>query len=270
MDDERIAEQRHRHEATYSDGSRERWEFHYTQDPLVRYLRDRRLRIGLGHILTILGQDLRDILEWRALVVCGGVGGEGTFLANLGFRDVTVSDFSEKSLDLCRTFDDRLKTLALNAEDLALEADTYDLVVVQDGIHHLSRPALGFTEMLRVSRRAVLIIEPHVGQVARVFGQTWERSHGATNYVFRWNQNLLEQTTRSYLLSETTYVKALRVWDHNLKVGRVARRGPEGLRVAFAKSIYRTLGSLLPGAGNNMVGVVIKDDRPTPERLVSH
>lgn len=45
---------------------------------------------------------------------------------------MTVSDLSEKALELCRRFDGRLKTRALNAEDMSeVEDGSYDLVFVR-------------------------------------------------------------------------------------------------------------------------------------------
>jgi len=257
------SEQRERFETVYSDENRERWAFHYTQDPLVRYLRDRRLRCALQHLSTVLDMSAEEVHQWRVLIVCGGVGGEGTFLANQGFRDVTVSDFSQKSLHLCRRFDERLQTSFQDAENLGLESDSYDLVLVQDGLHHLPRPVLGFTEMLRVSRKAVVVIEPHLSAVGKLLGTEWETSHGEVNYVFRWNQSILEQATRSYLRSERTYVKAIRLWDHNVQVRKVVRKVPPKYRLRAAKMIYQLLAVLLPGMGNMMVGVIVKDDIPS-------
>jgi hypothetical protein len=64
------------------------WDYHFTSDLLIRYLRDRRLHRALKEL------DKRgklDAATQSVLLVCAGVGGEGTFLANQGFVDVTVS-----------------------------------------------------------------------------------------------------------------------------------------------------------------------------------
>jgi SAM-dependent methyltransferase len=253
--------------AVYGDADRSRWSFHYTADPVVRYLRDRRLRLALG-ILRRHGA--LEPARQRVLLVCGGVGGEGTFLLNAGFQDVTVSDLSEEALALCRQFDPRLHTRPLNAEDMAEVPDgSYDLVVVQDGLHHLPRPVLGFTEMLRVARQAVIVIEPHHGLVGTLSGTTWERQGEAVNYVFRWNGALLEQATRSYLLRSDAVVVAHRVWDHSLLLGRTVARLPAGVRLPAARAAYGLL-TPLRRAGNMMVGVVVKPQGAGPPRLVSH
>jgi hypothetical protein len=68
------------------------WAFHDTKDPLIRFVRDRRIQLDVEHAMRIARSSPK---AWDALVVCGGVGGEATLLANLGFRSVTVSDYSE-------------------------------------------------------------------------------------------------------------------------------------------------------------------------------
>jgi SAM-dependent methyltransferase len=230
------------------------WAGHYTKDPLTRYLRDRRLTIALDLIERV---GCISLATQSVLVVCGGVGGEGTYLCNRGLLDVTIADFSAKSLSLCNKFDPRLKTLQLNTESLDLPDNSYDLVLVQDGLHHLSRPVLGFTEMLRVARNAIVVIEPHLGFVGRLLGTTWEQQGDAINYVFRWNRAILEQSTRSYLLSDSTEVIATRLWDHNLVVGKIVNHLPPRTRLFAAKCLYKTLNPL-SSFGNMMVGVVLK------------
>jgi ubiquinone/menaquinone biosynthesis C-methylase UbiE len=261
--------QRERADHVHGDTSEGLWDYHYTGDPLIRYLRDRRLHRALKEL------DKRGKLKpakQSVLLVCGGVGGEGTFFANQGFLDVTVSDLSEKAMEICRRSDERLKTRVLNAEDLSeVEDGSYDLVVVQDGLHHLPRPVLGFTEMLRVARTAVVVIEPHSGLVAKAIGREWEVEGDAVNYVFRWNRSILEQATRSYLLQENAEVIPCRFFDHNLVVNRAVSKLPlpRKAQLLAAKTIYGFL-SLIAAAGNMMVGIVVKPAGPSPERLVAH
>lgn len=251
----------------YGDSDASAWAFHYTDDPVTRYLRDRRLRTAL----RILEQHGRlDPDHQSVLVVCGGVGGEGTFLRKFGFSRVTVSDLSEEALAKCRRFDPQLSTLRLNAEDMKeLEDASYDLVFVQDGLHHLPRPPLGFTEMLRVARVAAVVIEPHYGLVGRAIGTEWEVHGDAVNYVFRWNRPMLEQVTRSYLLSRHSTVTAHRMWDHALVLSRLADRLPARLRLSAIKAAYACLRPA-NRAGNMMIGVAVKPLAPAPPRLLSH
>lgn len=257
------------HRAAFADAYSDpdsRWHFHYTDDPLTRYLRDRRL----DRALRILSDNTQlDMATQRVLVVCGGVGGEGTYLRKAGFADVTVSDFSPEALERCRRFDPLLKTLLIDAEGMDLPDSSYDIVLAQDGLHHLPRPAVGLTEMLRVARQAVVVIEPHTGLVARIAGTEWEVQGQAVNYVFRWNRLLLEQCTRSFLLSQGAKVVVNRIWDHGSLVSRAVAQLPYGLRLPAAKVVYASL-RYASRAGNMMIGVVIKDAEAAPERLVGH
>jgi len=254
-------------EASNSNRPEQRRAFHYTNDPLTRYLRDRRLRVALG---ILLDQGRLDPANQSVLLVCGGVGGEGTFLRNFGFQDVTVSDISREALEISGRFDPRLQTMLLDAESMTdLPDKSYDIVLAQDGLHHLPRPVLGYTEMLRVARVAAIVIEPHYGAIGKWIGREWEVSGEAVNYVFRWNRSIMEQTTRSYLLSKDSAIVPHRLWDHNLAIGRAVARMPRQLQLRAAKSIYAALRPF-DRFGNMMVGVALKPDGPPPLRLTSH
>lgn len=255
-----VARLQESYEQSYGQSSERDWAFHDTSDPVMRYLRDRRLGVAVDAINKGLGLQPP---QWNALVVCGGVGGEGTYLANRGCQSVVVSDFSSQALEICARRDPRLGTKQLNAEALDLPDNSFDVVLVQDGLHELRRPVLGLTEMMRVARRAVAVIEPHQGLVARMLGTVWEQHEGddaaEENYVFRWNNRFLTDVARSYLLREAADVNVIRFWDHNVTIARVAKLaggGQPGL--SAAKATYGLLDGLLWWLGNAMVGVVIK------------
>lgn len=253
------------YELMYGGSTRGDWEFHDTKDALVRYLRDRRIQTALKTARAITGRSPRDL---TALVVCGGVGGEGTYLKDLGFRTVTVSDFSRHALAICRSRDSRLETCLSDAERCDLPDESFDVVLVQDGLHELRRPMAGLTEMLRLSRLVTIVIEPHDGIVGRLFGTRWEVHGGVVNYVFRWRRRLVEDVVRSFLRSPEVAVRVTRMWDHNVLVGRVARlagRGASGM--AVARAIYFALNALCAGLGNMMVAVIVK---PGPAGTDSH
>jgi hypothetical protein len=246
------------YEASYGGSTHADWQFHDSNDPLVRYLRDRRIRIALTQALAMTGRAPEQL---TALVVCGGVGGEGTYLKNLGCRSVTVSDFSRHALEICHARDSRLHTHLSDAEGSDLPNESFDIVLVQDGLHELARPTLGLTEMLRLSRLVTIVIEPHDGIVARLFGTTWEVHGDVVNYVFRWNRRLVERVVRSFLRTRAVTVRVTRFWDHNVVVGRVARLlGGGAASVALARAVYFILDALFIGLGNMMVAVIVKAD----------
>lgn len=242
-----------------------RWGFHDTADPLTRYLRDRRLTRVLRALFRATGCPAE---SWeRVLVVCGGVGGEGTFLRRQGFRNVTVSEFDPDLLQIMGQRDPKLKATACDAQRLAFADNSFDLVLVQDGIHHLRNPALGVTEMLRVARRAVIVIEPHEGIVARWFGTKIEQEAGHVNFVFRWNRRFFQQVVSSFLVGEPFSVKTLRFWDHSLVMLRLFSWLPgRAAKLSVIRTSYGFLDGILPFLGNMFVGLLVLRKTEIPSR----
>jgi SAM-dependent methyltransferase len=241
-------------DAIYSDTGR--WDFHFTSDPLVRYLRDRRLAVAV-RTLRLHGLEPQD---QTALVVCGGVGGEGHFLLQHGFAEVTVSDISEQALRCCEQWVPGVATLQADAEALPLQDESFDVVLVQDGLHHLPRPTQGLTEMLRVARKAVVVLEPHDGAVGRMLGTQWEKHGDAVNYVFRWDNHMLASVARSFTLIQDLTIVCQRLWDHSGVMYRALSRLPSRAQTPAARAFY---GLLAPVGflGNNMVAVIVKPEQ---------
>ena len=230
-------------------------DFLTTGNKFTRYIIDRRLKKGLEVLKKRFKQE--DLYNWSVLIVCGGVGGEGIFFLKNGFKNVTNSDFSENAIGIAKTLDPRLKTLVLNGESLSLKDETYDLVVVRDGLHHLPRPVLGFTEMIRVAKKAIIVVEPYDSMVGNIIGTEWEGHEGALNYVFRWNKSLVNQVVKSYMLKRFETIKVLRFWDHNVMMSKLSSFLPEKFKYYFVRSLYLLLSSI-DFLGNMMVAIVIK------------
>lgn len=227
-----------------------------TTDPLVRYLTRWRIQEALRRLDDAVGGMPRDC---RVLVMCAGEAVEGTFLLDAGYSDVTTSDLSQVGVDQALARDPRLKGLVLDAEAAHLPDGSYDLVVVQDGLHHLPRPVTGFTEMLRIARTAVLFLEPHDSIAGRRIGRTWEVNEGAVNYVFRWTRRLVEDVSSSYLGPDSFTNLSFAFWHHNIHLEELGRKlggGERGvLAVRWAKKVADRL---LPRSGNQFCGLVVK------------
>jgi len=192
------------------------------------------------------------------LVLCAAEGYEGSVLMDLGMQDVTVSDLSESVAEVAVRRDPRLKALALNAEETGLAARSYDIVVIQDGLHHLQRPVQGFTEMLRVAARAVIFLEPHDSLVGRLIGTKWETNGPAVNYVFRWTKGLVEDIASSYLGQNGFENRSFSFFHHNIVLAKVSLLlGKGSASVAFISAAKALMGFLLPGMGNQFCGLVI-------------
>ncbi len=111
--------------------------------------------------------------------------------------------------------------------------------------------------MLRVAKKAVMVIEPYDSLVGNVIGTEWELLGNAVNFVYRWNRKMVEQTVKSYLLHEYGSIKVFRLWDHNSVIHKLVNKLPKRFRIPVAKTIYSFL-SLINFSGNMMVAIVAK------------
>jgi ubiquinone/menaquinone biosynthesis C-methylase UbiE len=250
-----IIDQNHQFDQIYKNVNQSKFNFHFTDNILIRYLRDRRLQLALNYLYKFYS--INELKSFKVLIVCGGVGGEGVFFYKAGFSNVTNSDFSSNSLSICNALAPELKTIILNAESLELNDGEYDIAIVQDGLHHLTRPALGLTEMLRVSTKAIIVIEPYNSFIGNFLGTEWEKQDEAINFVYRWDKYMINQTVKSYLLKNYKKIKVFRIWDHNLIIGRIIKYFPTRLKIICAKLIYSLL-SLFNFSGNMMVSIILK------------
>jgi ubiquinone/menaquinone biosynthesis C-methylase UbiE len=241
----------------FAHGSRE----HVTStDPTVQYL----VRWRLSEAVRRLRRHAPHAVSEGSsvLVLCAGEGFEGTVLCDLGFRDVTVSDISEAGVRAARERDPRLNTLQLSAEAADLPDGSFELVVIQDGLHHLQNPVRGFTEMLRIASRAALFLEPHDSLVGRVIGTAWEVNGEARNYVFRWDRRLVHDVAASYLGTDAFNNLSFSFWHHNVHYARLAERlGGGSASLRTIKVLKGVLDAPLGRFGNQFCGLLVKEGR---------
>jgi ubiquinone/menaquinone biosynthesis C-methylase UbiE len=123
---------------------------------LYEYLIEHKFQTGLRLIGTEIAG--RSVLE-----VCCGSGMMSQKFARRGAR-VTGIDFSSAAIararERARRFDFNAHFLVGDAENLAFQDRSYDIVAVHDGLHHLGDPFRAIGEMARVARNAVLVMDP--------------------------------------------------------------------------------------------------------------
>jgi 2-polyprenyl-3-methyl-5-hydroxy-6-metoxy-1,4-benzoquinol methylase len=97
------------------------------------------------------------------LDICCGSGMISEYYANYGAK-VTGIDLSEEAISRAKTRKERYNFEAdfkvADAYKLPFSDNSFDIVSVHDGLHHLKEPWKAVSEMVRVSKRGVIIIEP--------------------------------------------------------------------------------------------------------------
>ena len=242
------------HDKLYAEGTRAHF---LLNDPLVDYVTHWRLREAFRRLAAAAARRITE--NSRILVLCAGEGAEGSVLCDLGYQDVTISDISEGGVAAALARDPRLKGIVLNALNPAVEDNAFEVVLIQDGLHHLPSPVLGFTEMLRIASFGVVFLEPHDTLVGRLAGTRWEKNDDAVNYVFRWTRTLVQDVACSYLGAESFRNLSFSFWHHNIQYHRLgAKLGGGAASIRLIRALKFTLDHLLGRYGNQFCGLILK------------
>ena len=246
-------------EEAYAAGSRAHV---LSKDHSTQYIVSWRINESINRLMAAS----KGLIDFNAsiLVLCSGEGMEGSILCDKGFTNVTISDLTDNGVKAALERDKRLKGFPLDAQNTGLANESYDIVVVQDGLHHLPSPTQGFTEMLRVAKKGVIFLEPHDSLVGRLIGTKWEKNGASINYVFRWDKQLVEQIISSYLGPNGFVNLSFSFWHHNPVYGRIANLFGSSLGLPVINLLKTTLDLCIGNFGNQFSGMVLKHPKMDP------
>lgn len=143
-----------------------------------------------------------------SILVCGGSIEDAKVFRLLDFSNVMISGLFE-------THDDFTPYLwqKENAEFLSFIDESFDYVVMHEAIHHTQLPHKVLTELYRVAKKGILVIEGRDSLLIRLaerlgYSQEYEVAgtyHGMgvngteiPNYIFRWTEREVEKTIKSF------------------------------------------------------------------------
>jgi ubiquinone/menaquinone biosynthesis C-methylase UbiE len=162
---------------------------------VYRWLLGQKFRRSVSELEDVIGGA-------RILTVCGGSGMDAEFLARAGGR-VVATDISleaaRRARERARRFGFSISPVVADVERLPFADQSFDVVYVHDGLHHLQRPIAGLREMARVAARAVSINEPARAAATRLavrIGFSYD-VEDAGNRVERVNPAELASTLQS-------------------------------------------------------------------------
>jgi len=131
---------------------------------LHRWLLEKKFLIGTRAVSSMLPGS-------TVLVVCGGSGMDGDFLAQVGARVIT-SDISlgaaQRAAERATTYGLQYGSIVADIEELPIMDRGVDVAYVHDGLHHLASPLIGLAEMIRVTSIAMVVTEPAKARLTRL------------------------------------------------------------------------------------------------------
>jgi len=238
-----------------------------------------------------------DIDVRRPVLIVGGSYRDAHSLYRVGFRKMTLSNVEplvDAESEPMPGAD--IKLLYADLERLPVGDGAYDLVLAHEVLHHCRSPHAALVEMLRVSRRHVVFMEPNDSWVMRSLTQLHlsapyelpaviynDYKKGGVNntdipnYIYRWNRRTIYQTAAA-CLPECEFGLYLRqYWDFNVtaeelgrrretRIGSITKILSPALFIAFLHG-FQAIANALPwiaGQGNKFFACITKRDALKP------
>ena len=186
-----------------------------------------------------------------SVLIVGGSFEDVAVLHRAGFQQMTLSNIQQVSREEIQSFKDaKIDAVREDAEDFRLADESYDLVIAHEVLHHCRSPHRALLEMLRVSRRHVIILEPNhswimKALISRRFSFPYElpavidhnyvsggvRDSGIPNYIYRWDRDQVFQTVSSFMPERLFALYTRPYWDFNIDKKDLALRQQTKLKI---------------------------------------
>jgi SAM-dependent methyltransferase len=199
------------------------------------------------------------------VLVVGGMQEDAAVLRRCGFSRITLSNITGTGEGSDET--DGLPVIAVDAEEIRIPDNSYDVLFVHEVIHHCRSPHRALCEMLRVARRQVVMMEPNESafmslltrlgfsfpyEIAAVVNNDYMRggvrNSQIPNFIFRWNARSVHQLASAFLAEYKLRIYADPYWDFNANEGNLADRKQTRIgmvtRIVGAKNFLRILRTL--------------------------
>jgi SAM-dependent methyltransferase len=228
-------------------------------------------------MLAALLKDGRVAPSDSVLVVCGGREDRDK-LFELKFTDVVISNLQDTMSEGIAPY----RWEHVDAENIPHPDNSFDVVAVHAGLHHCQSPHRGMTEMFRVARKAIVVVESRDSLLMRCakavkFVPDYEiealvgvgiyggmRGGPIPNFIYRWTEAEVRKTLASFDPAHPTQVR----FFHGLLLPESRFRGSKGwlMRALFyVLSPFAILAwRLAPGQGNRFGWIAWKSDALQP------
>jgi SAM-dependent methyltransferase len=155
----------------------------------------------------------------QPILVIGGGQEDLDILSACGFERIVLSNIDSSEMDL-------------DAENIGLPDDSYPVVFAHAVLHHCRSPHKAVGEMVRVSQKHVLFVEPNDSWSLRLLARTgfsfpYElaavadngysragmRNGPVPNFIYRWTGHEVEKCVSAYQPERRMCIRAYPYWD---------------------------------------------------------
>ncbi len=200
------------------------------------------------------------IKDLSVLDICCGSGMISEYYTKCRTK-VTGIDLSEKAIERAKIRRERHEFEAefrvADATNLPFPDNTFDVVSVHDGLHHLNEPWKAVREMVRVAKKGIVIIEPAKALITRIsVALGFSHDYEEEDFVYRFKENEIQQRLKELGISKIMTKRYIMYYPHRPgKIFRVLEMPPLFLLV---KTAFYVLDMLFGRFGNKIQVVASK------------
>jgi SAM-dependent methyltransferase len=208
--------------------------------------------------------------KFDSVLALGANHREAEELTKFPFKKIVLSGITspdEKTKKIMKQ-DKRVSYKIEDMEKISFKNQSFDLIFVKEAIHHVPRPILALYEMLRLTKKAVIFIEPNetfIGNFFNFFGLTsnYEKNQVGNkkyrdNFVYRWRKEEVIKILNSYYLDSGYRVIFNECWMSN-RLNMKSR-----FLIPFF-NFFGWLMSFIPGSRGNYLSCIIFPGKDLPK-----
>ena len=194
------------------------------------------------------------------LDICCGSGMISEYYAKNGAR-VSGIDLSPEAVERARIrskrYDFQAEFSIADSTNLSFSDNSFDVVSVHDGLHHLDNPKKAVREMTRLARKGVVIIEPgkaFITELSILLGVS-SRYEGA-DFVYRFKKSALALWLKEFGIKKVLIKRYIMYYPH--KPGTFFRIFDSGMLFYIAKMVFQATNLLFGKFGNKIQIIGLK------------
>lgn len=144
-----------------------------------------------------------------------------------------------------------------DSTNLPFSDNSFDIVSVHDGLHHLDNPKKAVKEMARLAKKGVVMIEPAkalITELSILLGVSLR--YEDTDFVYRFKKNKLTSWLKEFGINRVLIRRYIMYYPH--KPGRFFRICDNAVVFCIVKDIFQVVNLLFGRVGNKIQVVGLK------------
>jgi len=194
------------------------------------------------------------------LDICCGSGMISEYYAKKGAK-VSGIDLSPEAVERAsirsKRYDFQAEFRIADSTNLPFPDNSFDIVSVHDGLHHLNNPKKAVKEMARLAKKGIIIIEPAralITELSILLGVSLR--YEGTDFVYRFKKDELTSWLKEFRIKKVLIKRYIMYYPH--QPGRFFRIFDNRILFYIAQKLFQVLNILLGKSGNKIQVIGLK------------